>query len=105
MGYENDIKFEDTIIKLFEKASDDGMVSDEEGELIMGIKCDLKTYINAVKKAEEDGIITIEEALILDELKNKIIANAGAIAAKDFNMNRDELNLIRKLFEILQDEY
>lgn len=101
MGYENNIKFEDTIIKLFEKASDDGYVSDEEGEMIMKIKCDLKTYISAVKSAEEDGIITHDEALLLDDLKNKIIANAAAIAAKDFDMNRDELNLIRKLFEIL----
>lgn len=105
MGEETKLKFEDTIIKLFEKASDDGMVSNEEGEMIMSIKCDLKMYMQAVKKSEADGIITHEEAEILDDLKNKIIANAGAIAAKDFDMNRDEISLIKKLFEILHDEF
>ncbi len=66
-------KFENTIMKLFEIVSKDGIISYEEGILIMGIKLDLETYMEAVRKAEEDGVLTVEEASELEELKNTIL--------------------------------
>ena len=98
-------KFEETILRLFEKAAEDGLISDEEGAIIMSIKVDLDEYVKAVKIAEEDGKITIEEALELEELKNKIVVKAGIIAAKDYTIREDEKKLIKKLIEILKNEY
>jgi hypothetical protein len=97
-------KFEDTIVRLFEKASEDGIISDEEGALIMSIKLDLEEYVQAVNKAEEDGVITVEEALKLGELKNRMVVNAGIIAAKDYHISQDEKSLILKLVEILKSD-
>ena len=105
MSADKDHKFEDTILKLFEKAGEDGLISDDEGAIIMGIKLDLNEYIKAVKTAEEDGKITMEEALELEELKNKIVLKAGIIAAKDYTFKKDEQKLIKKLIEILKTEY
>ncbi len=105
MKINSEYKFEDTIMKLFEIASEDGLITDEEGALIMKIKMDLEEYIKSVDKAEEDGIITLEEALQLGELKNRMVVNAGIIAAKDYTINNDEKKLIMKLVEILKSEY
>lgn len=105
MTDEKEGKFEETILKLFAKAGEDGIITDEEGALIMGIKFDLEDYVAAIKKAEEDGVITMSEALELEEFKNRIVVKAGIIAAKDFSINKDEKNLIRKLIEILKTDY
>ncbi|OLS19992.1 MAG: hypothetical protein HeimC2_39230 [Candidatus Heimdallarchaeota archaeon LC_2] len=105
MSEEKDYKFEDTILKLFEKAGEDGLITDEEGAIIMGIKIDLDEFVKAVKMAEDDGIITLKEALELEELKNKIVVKAGIIAAKDYTIKEDEQKIIKKLIEILKNEY
>ena len=98
-------KFEDAILKLFEKASDDGMISDEEGKLIMSMKPDLNNYIRSVKKAEFDGFISDEEAADLKELKDEIVSKAAVIATNDYVFDDDERQLIKKLFDILTEVY
>lgn len=98
----NSDQFEDTIMKLFEIASKDKIISDEEGALIMGIKLDLTTYLEAVSKAEEDGRISPSESTKLKEFRNTIVLKAGIIAAKDHQISEDEKSIIKKLVEILK---
>jgi len=97
--------FKSTIMTLFEKAVADGTISAESGAIMMKIKFDLSKYMEAVEKSEAAGRLTIQEAMALGEMKNSIIANAGTIAAKDYVIKDDEKNLIRKLAEILGDDF
>ena len=105
MSQDREQTFKDTIITLFEKATADGTISPETGAIIMKIKFDLSKYMEAVQQSEVDGQLTMVEAMELIELKNEIIANAGIIAAQDYEIQDDEKNLIRKLAEILNDKF
>ncbi len=71
----------------------------------MKVKLDLSKYMDAVEQSEANGRLTIQEAMQLGEMKNRIIANAGTIAAKDYVIRDDEKNLIHKLAEILDDRF
>ena len=96
-------KFDEIIIQLFQTAGEDGIVSSDEGAIIMKVKTDLKKYVEGVKEARQSDAL-LAEAMQLEELKNSIIANAGIIAAEDYKITDDEKALIRKLLLMLSEE-
>lgn len=96
-------KFEEIIVQLFQTAGEDGVVSEEEGAIIMKVKQDLQKYIDGLKQSQQ-GDNSLTQSMQLIELKNDIISNAGVIAAGDYEITDDEKVLIRKLIELLSEE-
>lgn len=75
----------------------DGVITEDEMNLISAVKVDVISYEEAVNKAQEDKIITNEEQTELDSIKERILENVITIAKKDDAITNDEILLIRKL--------
>ena len=88
-------------MSLFETAGDDGEISKEEMEIIMSTKIDLKVYFDKLEAAKSKGMITLQEAAEIEEWKNRVVANAGNVIAKNMKITEKEKKLIRKLADIL----
>ncbi len=75
----------------------DGVITDDEKNLISAVKVDVVSYQDAINKAQEDEIITDEEQMELDSIKERILENVITIAKKDDTITDEEILLIRKL--------
>lgn len=82
------------MMHLVETAAYDGILTDEELELLSTIDNSLKIYKKKLAKVLEDGIVTEEEYQQLSRIKDIIINAATIIAGSDDEINKDEMNLI-----------
>ncbi|OLS27185.1 MAG: hypothetical protein HeimC2_12950 [Candidatus Heimdallarchaeota archaeon LC_2] len=75
----------------------DGIITEDEKNLISAVKIDVINYQHAINLAQEDNIITKEEQMVLDSIKTQILENVISVAKKDDNITDEEILLIRKL--------
>jgi len=79
---------------LFQTAANDGIITEEEANLINSFELSLKQYDRALRAAFEDNIITREEKEKLIKVK-EIIINSGRIIADEIDgISKDEMNLL-----------
>ncbi len=83
-----------TIMHLMETASKDGIITDEEAEVIECIEFSLRFYKQMVLDALEDGIISPTEKHMLEGMKERIIKEGFNIAEAINGVSKDEMNLL-----------
>ena len=81
------------MMHLIETAAKDGVITQEEVDLIDAFEVSLKKYERALRKAFEDGVIDNDEEKILEDIKDKIISNGTQVAGID-GISKDEMNLL-----------
>jgi len=81
------------MMHLIQTAANDGIITEEEADLIDSFEISLKKYERALVMAFEDGIIDEEEETLLTEIKDKIIENGSQVADLD-GISKDEMNLL-----------
>lgn len=84
----------EAMMYLMETASKDGIITEEEENLIKGIKISLEFFKSALEHALEDGIITEREEKSLVRIKDLIIEDGFSIANEDELISKDEMNMI-----------
>jgi len=89
--------------KIADLAKEDGEITIEEYEILQSLSFDVAEYMIALEDSMEDGKIDKFESEILINLKEKIISNARATAIKDGVVSQDEMVLLNKLIDILDD--
>jgi len=94
-----------TIAKLLEEAEKDGVISEDEMEIIKQVEVDADSFTLVLSEAEDDGVIDEKEASQLNELKSLIMERAETIAGLDDVISEDEMALLSKLSEILANHY
>ncbi|MDH5402065.1 MAG: TerB family tellurite resistance protein [Candidatus Heimdallarchaeota archaeon] len=94
-----------TLKELFKIARKDGVITEEENDIIDQIVIDTLEYSQMIDKAIEDGIIDDEETQELKKLKDQIIKNAEATALADGFYKDHEKELIKKLYDLLNSFY
>jgi len=94
-----------TITKLLEEANKDGVISEDELEIIKQVEVDADSYALVLAEAIDDGMIDDKEAAFLNELKSLIMERAETIAGLDDIVSEDEKALLAKLSEILAEHY
>jgi uncharacterized membrane protein YebE (DUF533 family) len=90
-------KFDKLLKELFEKAFSDGVVTDEEYDLINQIEVDVEELTSAIFAGYVDGIITEGESERMIILKQKILNQAESVANADGIIDKDENELLSQL--------
>lgn len=98
---DEDSLLDKTLKILFDKAFEDGLVTDDEFEIIQTVEINIEKYTEALDKALEDNIITSEEADRLEQLKKEILKKAQEVAEIDGVVDEEETALLKKLTEAL----
>ena len=96
---------EKTLKLLFEQAFKDGVVTDDEFEIIEQVELDIELYMDSLNRALLDNLITTEESDELEALKDKILEKATQIAQGDGVIDAEEQGLLKKLSEILSEYF
>ena len=96
---------EKTLRLLFEQAFKDGVVTDDEFEIIEQVELDIELYMDSLNRALLDNLITTEESDELEALKDKILEKATQIAQGDGVIDAEEQGLLKKLSEILSEYF
>ena len=89
------------VIRIIEKAEEDGIITLEEANIIEKGKENLDKYITMVNQALEDDIITQEERNDLIDLEEKMMADSYFVALEDNILDRHELLLLKTLYRTI----
>ncbi len=89
------------VIRIIEKAEEDGIITPEEAKIIEKGKENLDKYIEMVDQALEDSIITQEERNNLIDLEEKMMADSYFVALEDNILDNDELLLLKTLYRTI----
>ncbi|MFX1513877.1 MAG: PRC-barrel domain-containing protein [Promethearchaeota archaeon] len=81
----------------------DGILTDDERDLIEAIQVDLDTYEEALAQAKYDNVITLAEERHLEQLKERILRNTRYLALKDETITDEERELMEKLASFMVD--
>jgi len=95
----DNIKFnpDDLLKDLLDIAKSDGIVSDDENNLIKTVEKEMNKYRGMLKKASEDGIIDKGEKLQLFGMRLNVVRKVFDTVQKDMKVTRDEQDLLDAL--------
>ncbi len=79
----------------------DGMITEEENNLISNIVLDVEAYSQMVEKALEDGIINNIEKVELFEGRIEILEKAYEIARQDHQITDDEKEILKTICKLV----
>ncbi|MCE7733539.1 MAG: hypothetical protein GPJ54_01590 [Candidatus Heimdallarchaeota archaeon] len=82
------------IMHLMETAGKDGIITDEEREVVDSIEFSLRFYKQMLIDALEDGEITPNEKKMLEGMKERIIKEGYNVAELVNGVSKDEMNLL-----------
>ena len=83
------------------EAKKDGTITPDEYDILKQLSFDVAEYTMALEDAQKDGIIDGTEKEQLLALKTKLLDNAREVANADGVVTADELALLEKLAEVL----
>ncbi len=89
------------IVRIIEKAEEDGIITVEEANIIEKGKENLDIYIKMVNQALEDDIITQDERNELIDLEEKLMSDSYFVALEDNIIDRHELLLLKTLYKTI----
>lgn len=104
MTFEVDKKlknFQEAVKQIIVKAKEDGMITEEEKELIRVAEENLSEFEKMVELALEDDIITQEERNILIDLEEKMMSDTYYKAIEDTVIDKDEMVMLKTLYHTL----
>lgn len=87
--------------KLRTTAMQDGMITEEENNLISNIVLDVEAYSQMVEQALEDGIIDNIEKVELFEGRIEILEKAYEIARQDHQITDDEKEILKTICKLV----
>ena len=87
-------KIRDVLLLLFNKAEEDGLISEDEKQIIDSVELSVERYEKELEKALEDGILTEDEIFLLVSLKKDILLDAWNKAEDDWQLSKEEEELI-----------
>jgi len=87
-------KIRDVILLLFNKAEEDGLISEDEKQIIDSVEISVERYEKELEKSLEDGVLNEEEISLLSTLKKDVLLDAWDKAEDDWHLSRDEEKLI-----------
>lgn len=91
---EADKMMAETMMYLIQTAANDGIITQEEKNLLDTFEYSMKHYKNALNEALEDGKITEKEEEKLTRIKEVIISGGRIIADEIDGISKDEMNLL-----------
>lgn len=91
--------------ELIQVAKKDGVITEEEQEIISQVEFDSDYYDLMLSDALEDGIITEKENQFLHDIANSMLERAEVIAGVDGKLSDDEKRLIQKLSDIIKHKH
>ena len=83
-------------------ANSDGKITDDEYNILTQMSIDVAEYSIMLERFKSDGIIDADEKTKLQMLKKRILENAQIVAELDDEVTEEELNLLKKLQEVVQ---
>jgi len=89
------------VTDLFEKAVEDGIITDEESSLIQSIELEMESFLKCFDNIIGDGIITEEKKNKLELLKTQVLNKAEKVATSDGVIDEDEQALMGVLERVL----
>ena len=93
---------EKLMAKLNEVANQDGVVSDDEAQLMKTVKGFIEQYQNYKTITQEDGVIDEEERKKLKEMRKWILEGAWVEAQEDGFISKEESELIATIYDHLK---
>lgn len=101
----NDFDFdpEDFVKHLMDIAKTDGVVSDDEKNLIAVVEKEIRDYHFALTQALEDGVITRQEKLSLINKRLTFVRKVFDTVQKDMKVTDDEEALLSAVMQKLED--
>lgn len=87
--------------KIAEKAKSDGVITDDEYNILEKVSFDVNEYMQFLDKANEDNYIDDAEEAKLIKLKKKIVYDAMEVASKDGMVTDEEHVLVKEIIRIL----
>ena len=87
-------KIRDVIQLLFKKAEEDGIITKDEKQIIDSVELSVEHYEEELEKALEDGVLTEDEIYLLVSLKKDILIDAWDKAEDDWELSKEEEELI-----------
>jgi hypothetical protein len=82
------------LLLLFNKAEENGLISEDEKQIIDSVELSVERYEKELEKALEDGILTEDEIFLLVSLKKDILLDAWNKAEDDWQLSKEEEELI-----------
>ena len=95
---ETNYSLNDLIESLIFKATKDGIITEDEQNLINQVQIDLENLETSVREANENAETRDVIEKIFKTSSANLIQNAISVARKDTNMSKDEKELIDELF-------
>ena len=97
MDSSDNFHLQKVLTNLLQKALEDGVITEEEKNILKQIKTDFQSFKILIEQVEADGIITEEEKNLIEKFKKKIVRNAYTTSTKDHIITNDERKLISML--------
>ena len=91
-------------MNLVKQALKDGVISDDENQMLAAANSHLKGFKKLFDMAGEDGVITPEERKSLDFSKDEIISRVEQVGMADGFMSPDEEAILKVLNELISKE-
>ncbi|MDH5400946.1 MAG: hypothetical protein OEZ01_03040 [Candidatus Heimdallarchaeota archaeon] len=95
-------RINEALNSLIQKASEDGIITNEERKIIDIAKQNIISYEKLVHEAIEDNIITKQEELKLLELENQLLSDTYHVALEDKALDEDEIILLKILINSVE---
>ena len=99
----NPILFSELYKKLVSKAQEDGVITEEESNILESVKLAGAEYDQYLAKASDDGIIDEEESAKLKTLRTQMLDAVRAEAQKDYKVSDDERAMLSTFVKILKN--
>ncbi|MCH8906272.1 MAG: hypothetical protein IH840_04205, partial [Candidatus Heimdallarchaeota archaeon] len=84
----------EAMMHMLQTAARDGVITDEEAEIVDKIEYSLRFFRQMLVDAMADGVITQEEQDSLIRMKDKMIEEGYNVAEASSDVSKDELNLL-----------
>ena len=92
--------FNEVMEKLFTIATADGIITEEEQEILDAVNEELQSYNWSLSTATEDGVISPTKASMIKAICSRIVKKARAQALKDGVLSSDEFDLLIELYDL-----
>ncbi len=88
-----------------EAAQKDGIVTEQELEIIRQVEVDADSFNVILTEAQDDGVISSREKSKLEKLKVLITDRAETIASLDGVIDKDEKAILSTLADLIANHY
>ena len=96
--------FNEVMEKLFSIATADGIITEEEQEILDAVNSELQSYDWSLSTATSDGVISPTKAAMIKAICSRVVQKAKTQALKDGVLTSDEFNLLIEIYDLEEKE-